>query len=87
MDSDYEKGELYMEYKCDTCFDKTGLCCEFCSKYGWVGPQMERIPRPEPDYDKLPNYHYKSEFDNAKKQPSGKERQADDFQPRKKLER
>lgn len=85
VESHYEKGELYMEYKRDTCLDKTGERCEFCEKHSWVGPKMDRVPRPEPDYDSLPDYHYKSVFDSSNKQPSGETRCPDDFQPRKNL--
>jgi hypothetical protein len=46
---------------------------------------MDRVPRPEQDYDSLPCCHYKPVFDSSNKRHSGETRYPDDFQPRKNL--
>ena len=46
---------------------------------------MDRVPRPEQDYDSLPCRHYKPVFDSFNKRPRGETRYPDDFQPRKNL--
>ena len=46
---------------------------------------MDRVPRPEQDYDSLPCCHYKPVFDSSNKRLSGETRYPDDFQPRKNL--
>ena len=43
-----------MEYLKGACDTSTGQLCDFYSSTPWVGPRMNRIPQPVPDYDKLP---------------------------------
>lgn len=77
-----KSGELYMEFKKGACQRTKGELCEFCTETGWSGPEMHRIPRPEPDYERLPDYHYKCVFDTSSQNPDGTERNPDDYQPR-----
>ena len=56
----------------------TGDFCDFCSSFTWVGPDMDRIPRPEPDPEN-PG-HYKNVFQTLG--INGEQRQVDDFLPR-----
>ncbi|KAI8493982.1 hypothetical protein Bbelb_283290 [Branchiostoma belcheri] len=54
--------------------------CDFCINHEYTGPTLSPIPRPYPDYDRLPTFHY---------QPYNKTpiegRLPDDFQPRAQL--
>ena len=52
-------GMKYFEYVKLSCMKNQGLACNFCTNHPWVGPVCEAVPRPFPDYDKLPGYHYK----------------------------
>ena len=58
IDNHYEIGDLYMEYLKFNCKERLGRCCDFCCDRDWVSYPLQRIPRPLPDYTKLPNYHY-----------------------------
>ena len=64
---------------------KLGKECSFCEEHPWVGPPWSRVPGPMPDYDRMPEYHYKHvsatpyEINNI-------QRQVDDFKPRKMLD-
>ena len=78
----YEVGELYMEYKRDSCVDKNGTKCKFCNDTDWKGMPMDRISRPWPDYTKLPEFHYKHFSETLSTDESGNPRRPDDFQPR-----
>ena len=78
----YEVGELYMEYKRDSCLKKAGKKCQYCTNTDWSGPHFTRIPRPWPDYDTLPDHHYLHVSQTPTTSSDGKDRKADDFQPR-----
>ena len=81
----YVHGELFMEYLKGACETSTGQLCGFCSSTPWVGPRMNRIPQPVPDYDKLPAYHYKSVFESSIENEDGSPRDPDDYMPRAQL--
>ena len=78
-DNHFHIGELYMEYIKGSCAseDSAGELCDFCVETPWVGPKMDRIPCPYPDYSVLPEFHYKDVFDTPK---AG--RTIDDYNPR-----
>ena len=78
----YEVGELYMEYKRESCVDKNGTKCKFCDDTDWKGIPIERISRPWPDYTKLPDFHYKPFSETPSTYELGNLRRPDDFQPR-----
>ena len=46
---------------------------------------MGRIPRPVPDYKRLPSYHYKPVNDTPSENEDGSLRKPDDFMPRAQL--
>ena len=77
-------GMKYFEYVKLSCMKNQGLACNFCTNHPWVGPVCEAVPRPFPDYDKLPGYHYKHVSVTPTK-VNGIARPVDDFQPRAKL--
>lgn len=78
IDSHYEKGELYMEFLKDGCTRDAGKPCTTCSS-GWIGPVMERIPRPFPDET---TFKYKSVFESPGSSAEDEPRPPDDFLPR-----
>ena len=82
MESHYEYGDLYMEYLKGTCAANTGILCQYCSATPWRGPAMTRVPRPVPDYEKLPSFHYKPVAETSNQEADGSYRHPDDFMPR-----
>ena len=74
-------GMKYFEYVKLSCMKNQGLACNFCTNHPWVGPVYEAVPRPFPDYDKLPGYRYKHVSVTPTK-VNGSARPVDDFQPR-----
>lgn len=82
FDTHFQVGELYMEYIKGGCVKTLGKLCSYCEDTPWVGPHMERIPRPYPDYERLPAYHYKDVFDSPHETEDGNDRPPDDFNPR-----
>ena len=34
--------------------------CDFC-EHGWIVPVLQRVPKPYPNYDRLPDFHYLAE--------------------------
>lgn len=75
-----------MEYKKTGCETLNGDVCSYCSTTPWVGPSMTRVPRPMPDHDRLPAFHYLP----VCKTPTnvdGKERETDDYSPRANLKK
>ena len=55
------------------CANKQFELCADCVQKGWSGtPVNEPIPRPMPNEETLPNYHYKSVFDTPVKTEDGK---------------
>ena len=56
MSDHFEIGELYIEYIRYGCDDPDE--CEFCGK-GWTGSPLVRCPKPYPDADRLPEFHYR----------------------------
>ena len=82
IDDRYDIGELNMEYKRELCVEKKGDICSFCRDTNWTGPEMNRIPRPWPDYTKLPECHYKHVEETPLITESDQQRAPDDFQPR-----
>ncbi|CAB4041881.1 Transient receptor potential cation channel subfamily A member 1, partial [Paramuricea clavata] len=78
----YVYGELFMEYLKGACETSTGQLCDFCTNTPWVGPHMNRIPQPIPDYEKLPSYHYRSVFNTPINTDAGLPWDPDDYMPR-----
>ena len=74
-------GELFMEYLKGACETSTGQLCDFCANTPWVGPHMNRIPQPIPDYAKLPSYHYMSVFNTPINTDAGLPQEPDDYMP------
>ena len=75
-----------MEFIKNDCAKKlNGTICSFCILYPWVGPPCSRVPCPMPDYDKLPDFHYKNVWETPGS-INGKQRTIDDFQPRRQLQ-
>ena len=64
---------------------KLGKECSFCEEHPWVGPPCSRVPGPMPDYDRMPEYHYKH-FSATPYEINNIQGQIDDFQPRKMLD-
>ena len=77
-----------MEYRKRECLRTLERTCEYCENTplylfkGFVSP----VPRPFPDYNALPEFHY-SDHGNTPKFIDGKIRPPDDFQPRVQLKR
>ena len=64
MDLQYEYGELYMEFLKGVCREEQEtLFLLQQDPLNWA--YYDRIPHPEPDYEKLTDYHYKSVHDSA----------------------
>ena len=51
-------GEKYLEFLTFECENRRGGKCGYCKSHDWVGPPCAKVPRPYPDYSKLPEYHY-----------------------------
>jgi hypothetical protein len=77
----YEIGELYMEYLKGDCVVKKGSLCSYCQQNPWRGPEMERVPRPMPDYSRLPEHHYLPVSTTLTVDENGDWRLPDDFNP------
>ena len=54
------------------------LYCSICSK-GWIGERFTGIPEPMPDYQRLPENHYKSVSDTSLYNDNNKTRGTNDF--------
>ena len=77
IESHMEVGELYIEIIKECCKEQADEVCQYCLDNGWVGPKCQRVPKPIPDYEKLPAHHYR----NVTETPSD-DRYPDDYQPR-----
>ena len=73
-----------MEFIKFDCIKTLGKLCTFCDKNSWVGPPCSRVPQPMPDYESLPEYHYKH-VDSTPTNIDGVTGPVDDFQPRKQI--
>ena len=82
-----ESGELYMEYRKNKCVS-SGSACDFCESVSDIfdGSPAPPVPRPYPDYKKLPNFHYLP-YEQTPININGEERNSDDFQPRTNLKK
>ena len=82
-----EKGEKYMEFLKFSCAKATDVTspCNFCADNQWIGPPCDRVPRPVPNYELLPDYHYRHVSDTSLYTDNGCPREPDDFQPRQKI--
>lgn len=87
MESHYQYGELYMEYIKESCKNDEEEVCDVCQASQWIGPTMDRIPRPYPDYSKLPELHYKCVWETPRMKNDNSERDPDDYNPRANLKR
>ena len=84
MESHCEVGMKHLEFVKMSCIKANGKICEFCEKNPWIGPPCVRVPRPIPDYDKLPEYHYQH-VSVSPTDVNGVQRPVDDYQPTKHL--
>ena len=75
----FELGEKYMEYI--KCTPTNTSSCEFCDIHPFRGPPVTPVPKPYPNYDLLPKYHYCDVF-NTPTHLDGIKREVDDYQPR-----
>ena len=81
MEVHCEIGAKYMEHLKFSCVTKLGNACQFCLENSWLGPECSRVPRPIPDYEKLPLHKYKH-VTQTESSRDGLSRKVDDFQPR-----
>ena len=81
IDNVIENGELYLEYMKGDCKRKFGDFCDFCRSNDWVGPQINRAPRPYPDRSK-DGFYYLPAFKNSLANKDGSAREVVDSQPR-----
>ena len=83
MQDHVEVGELYLEYvKCDGQQKNSENSCEFCQLNPASCSKVERVPRPMPDKEALPDLQYLSCDKTPLNTLNGSPRQVDDFQPR-----
>lgn len=75
-----EEGENYREFLKLSCGEKVGVDCSFCNE--WIGPLIDRCPKPFPDPSCLPEYHYLP-YNNTPREG----RNVDDWQPRVQLKK
>ncbi|XP_035659798.1 uncharacterized protein LOC118404665 [Branchiostoma floridae] len=82
LEKHFTIGELYMEYVKGSCKGLSGEqeLCDFCMNHDFIGPAPAPVPRPYPDYERLPEFHYMP-YD---KTPCDS-RPPDDYQPRAQL--
>ena len=85
IDLHYEYGELYMDFLKGACQNHAQPMCSFCISTPWKGPVIGRVPRPLPDHDKLPSFHYKCVYETPNVNEDGVLRCPDDFMPRAQL--
>ena len=76
-----------MEFLKFSCAKATDVLspCNFCADNQWIGPPCDRVPRPVPHYELLPDYHYTHVNDTSLYTDNGCPREPDDFQPRQKI--
>ena len=79
VETHFECGEKYIEFVKFSC-TKSEVCA-FCSTHGWVGPPCKTVPKPYPNYE-ANGFHYLSVLETPV-EVDGKDREVDDFQPRK----
>ena len=81
MTEHVQVGELYLEYLKGDCQKTNKTLGEFCTKLPCSTPGLERVPRPMPDHEALPDLFYLP-FD---KTPTifltGSQREVGDYQP------
>jgi hypothetical protein len=75
----YTIGELFMEYKKQSCLQSTGEMCDFCQENPWLGPSAERVPQPMPDPDNPMHY---LPLEKTPRTVNEEPRQVDDCLPR-----
>ena len=59
MEQHCDIGDLFIEFQKNECEIK-GKKCEFCQNNPSTCVVVKHVPRPYPDYDQLPKFHYKS---------------------------
>ena len=80
MSEQYEEGDNYREFLKFSCGEKVGANCSFCNE--WIGPLIDRCPKPFPDHSCLPEYHYLP-YNNTPREG----RNLHDWQPRAQLKK
>ena len=69
-----------MEYQKGSCLEVSGELCWHCKWNDWIGPKCNRIPQPIPD-PKIP-MHCLDVFSTPIVNGKGRNREANDWQPR-----
>ena len=82
----YQIGELCMEYIKFDCQNNADKQCDHCEDNSWVGHPLHRVPKPFPDYNRKPEFHYLP-VSETPADFNGKQRVIDDFQPRTQLKK
>lgn len=82
MKEHVQVGELYLEYLKGDCENTKKTLCEFCTKFPPSVPGLERVPRPMPDQEALPELRYLAFDKTPTVTLSGSQREVDDYQPR-----
>lgn len=82
MEENVQVGELYFEYLKVDCQKTNETLCEFCTKLLCSAPSLERVPRPMPDQNALPELCYLPFDKTPTVTSSGFHRDVDHYQPR-----
>ena len=82
MTEHVQVGELYLEYLKGDCQKANKTLCEFCTKLPCSTPGSERVPRPMPDHEALPDLCYLPFDKTPTISSTGSQREVGDYQPR-----
>ncbi len=74
IDTHIEIGDMHLEFLKGSCGNPEQ--CDWCKSNPWIGPLLERSPKPFPDHSKLPDYTYLPHNETQLN------REIDDMQPR-----
>ena len=77
-----EIGDLYLEFRKNSCINKIGRQCKFCEKYPPIDDRVGPVPRPYPNHDLLPVFKYHDGPNTPFYKADGSVRDIDDFNPR-----
>ena len=69
-----------MEHQKASCLEVSGELCLHCKWNDWIGPKCNRISQPIPDPKNI--MHYLDVFSNPLVDGKGRNRKADNWQPR-----
>jgi len=74
--------ELFLEYIKGDCQNTNKTLCGFCAKFPCSAAGLERVPRPMPDHNALPELCYLPFDKTPTVTSSGSQRDVNDYQPR-----